>query len=390
LTNIIDLFEPGLLGEMLAGGYVRVQHHPDRPLQILNYTEKATYERVWNEVTLTCRGLIVDTAGEVVARPFRKFFNYGEPTAPQLDLDEEVLVTDKADGSLGVLYPLGDGRLAVATRGSFTSEQALHATKVWQERYAHTARLPEGMTVLCEIVYPENRIVLDYGDVDELVLLGCVDIATGRSHGHEHVDYWPGPRAVTFGYSRLSQALAAEPRENAEGLVVHFVHSDERLKIKQADYLQLHRIITRCTARVLWEHLAVNACAQHATTGSEFLVRRLMMSPDRVERIQAVGPDWLDTFLAGVPDEFYQWVRARVAELQEQAEALLADILAIYGKYAAEAGEDRKAFAMLAKDHEHSGALFSLNVGREIDTYVWRLVYPAHEIPFMNRGEDVA
>jgi putative RNA ligase len=42
------------------------------------------------------------------------------------------------------------------------------------------------MTVLVEIVYPANRIVLDYGGLDDLILLGAVDIATGRTFG-------PGP-----------------------------------------------------------------------------------------------------------------------------------------------------------------------------------------------------
>lgn len=390
MTTLDDLFDPEDLAQAIDAGYVRVQTHPELLLRILNYTEKASYEHVWNPVTLACRGLIVNDADEVVARPFRKFFNHGEPSAPALDLDAPVAVTDKADGSLGILYPVGDGGLAVATRGSFTSVQAVHATKVWQQRYAHTARLPEGMTVLCEIVFPGNRIVLDYGDADELVLLGCVDIATGRTYGHEHVDYWPGPRVETFSYLRLAEALAAEPRPNAEGLVVHFLDADERLKIKQDDYLQLHRIITQCTARVLWEHLAVNACAPFAATGMEFLVRRLMMSPDRIERVLGVGGDWLGTFLSGVPDEFYQWVKLRVAELGEQVEDHRASILATYEELRAAAGDDRKAFALLAKDHEHQGALFSLLLNREIETYLWRLAYPAHEIPFMNRGEDVA
>ena len=133
MTTLDDLFDLEDLAQAIDGGYVRVQSHPDLPLRILNYTEKATYERVWNPVTLTCRGLIVNDSGKVVARPFRKFFNYGEPSAPALDLDAEVVVTDKCDGSLGILYPLGDGRYGVATRGSFTSVQAQHATKVWQE-----------------------------------------------------------------------------------------------------------------------------------------------------------------------------------------------------------------------------------------------------------------
>jgi len=115
LANILDT---DLLAAMLAGGYVRAQRHPELPLLIYGYTEKAQYENVWNPVTLTCRGLVVDsTSGAVVARPFAKFFNHGQPGAPTFAADEPVTVTDKADGSLGVLHPVPSG-WAVATRGA--------------------------------------------------------------------------------------------------------------------------------------------------------------------------------------------------------------------------------------------------------------------------------
>src|SRR5512146_92970 len=124
-----DLFDLNLFFEMLLTGYVRRQWSPDAHLAILNYTEKATYERVWNDVTKTCRGLIYDVeTAEVRARPFRKFFNYGEPGAELGSLYEPASVTNKVDGSLGVLYEGVDG-LAIATRGSFTSDQAVHATE---------------------------------------------------------------------------------------------------------------------------------------------------------------------------------------------------------------------------------------------------------------------
>jgi RNA ligase len=104
VTHVSDLFDPKLLTEMLEGGFVRAGVHPTLPMTILNYTEKAQYERVWNPVTLTCRGLIVNhTTKDVVARPFRKFFNYGEPAADGLDTSGPVCVTDKMDGSLGIL-----------------------------------------------------------------------------------------------------------------------------------------------------------------------------------------------------------------------------------------------------------------------------------------------
>src|SRR3954469_17993310 len=170
---IDQLCDPALLADMVGGGYIRTQNHPSLPLLIHNYTEKAQYENVWNAATLACRGLVVSRDGRVLARPFAKFFNHGQPGAPELDLDGPVAVTDKADGSLGVLFPTPDG-WAVATRGSFDSEQARHATKVWRSRYAGSFQPPEGLTLLFEIIYPGNRIVLDYGDLDDLVLLGAV------------------------------------------------------------------------------------------------------------------------------------------------------------------------------------------------------------------------
>jgi RNA ligase len=165
-----------LLPEMLREGYVCVQRHPTVPLYIYNYTSKAQYERVWNEVTLQCRGLILDANGRVVARPFRKFFNLEEvqdlPAGP-------FEVYEKLDGSLGILYWLGD-EAYLATRGSFASEQSRRANGILQARYRHVLpRLDRGHTYLFEIIYPENRIVVNYGGREDLVLLAVVDTATG-------------------------------------------------------------------------------------------------------------------------------------------------------------------------------------------------------------------
>ena len=202
-TPLHDVLDQPLLGDGVAG--IRPpQRHPSLPLAVYNYTETAQYADVWNAVTLACRGLIVDAGTGAVAGPaVPKFFNHGQPGAPELDLAEPVDVTDKADGSLGILYPSADG-WAVATRGSFASDQARHATAVLRHRYAgvHAAA---GLTVLVEIIYPANRIVLDYGGLDDLVLLGAVDIATGRSHG---------PAAVPAGPARSSSGsrTRASPR----------------------------------------------------------------------------------------------------------------------------------------------------------------------------------
>jgi RNA ligase len=343
-TLLSDLFDAGLLARMATEGYVRVQRHPTLPLSIYNYTEKAQYAGVWNDVTLTCRGLIAHSAtGEVLARPFAKFFNHGQPDAPVLDATDEVVVTDKADGSLGVLYPFGTG-YAVATRGSFDSAQARHATSVWRTRYADRFTPPPGHTVLFEIIYPDNRIVIDYAGLDDLVLLGAVEIATGRTLP---VERWPGPAVETFAYRSLAEALAAPARANREGFVVHRLADDVRVKVKYEEYLRLHRIVTGLNARTVWESLLVE---------------------DGYERL-----------VAELPDEFHAWadgiaqdLTAQVAKLTEDVEKAYVEIVA-----ALPDGWTRKDFALVAAKHPERGSLFHRLDDHDYTPGLWQRVKPA-------------
>jgi hypothetical protein len=94
----LDEVTGGLLDEALADGLVRRQRHPELPLTIYNYTERAVYEREWNTASRSCRGLIANDEGVVVARPWPKMFNLSEPDAPMLNPDEPVVATDKLDG----------------------------------------------------------------------------------------------------------------------------------------------------------------------------------------------------------------------------------------------------------------------------------------------------
>ncbi|GGM74098.1 RNA ligase [Dactylosporangium sucinum] len=348
--HIDELCDPALLTAMVSGGYIRTQRHPALPLLIHNYTEKAQYDNVWNPATLACRGLVVSAVtGTVLARPFAKFFNHGQPGAPELDLDGPVSVTDKADGSLGVLFPTPDGH-AVATRGSFDSTQARHATAVWRSRYAGRFTPPEGRTLLFEIIYPGNRIVLDYGDLDDLVLLGAVDIGTGRSHGPAGVAGWPGPAVESFGYATLAEALAAPPRDNREGLVVHFVGPDTRLKIKYAEYVRLHRIVTGLNARVVWE---------------------------------AVVGGTLDQLLEPLPDEFHAWATKIAVSLRSEVAALHASVEATFESVVAglPPGWARKDFALAVARHPMRGCLFLRLDEKDYDSHLWQQVRPSLEEP---------
>ena len=324
---------------------MRQAFHPSKPYAILNYTEKAQYEGEWNDCTLVCRGLIFNhLTMEVIARPFKKFFNYGDEKVRGIRRDGPIVVTDKMDGSLGILYD-GD---CIATRGSFESDQAIHATELFRRIYKEHIVPADGITLLFEIVYPENRIVLDYGDVDDLILLGGVRIQTGRSFHPNGINSneWTGPRTTIFYYNDLHEVLEATPRKNAEGFVVHFLDTDERIKIKQADYVALHKIISGLNERVVWEHIS---------NGNE-----------------------LETLLDGLPDEFHVWVREVAGRLKATVEASAREVESAYSMILATLPEDytQKDFAMVVKEHARKSELFARHVGKSYWDKLWKDIYP--------------
>src|SRR5689334_6486551 len=123
IESIADLQAVLLAGETdwKQYGEVNVSFHGD--LILFNYSQMAQFQRRWNWFERNSRGLILNVkTGEVVARPFAKFFNYGEEMPA--DDNEIVSITEKMDGSLGILYR-EDGQFKIATRGSFISDQAI-------------------------------------------------------------------------------------------------------------------------------------------------------------------------------------------------------------------------------------------------------------------------
>src|ERR1035437_3098499 len=141
-----------LLQKMLDEKYVSVQKHPEADLFIYNYTKKTQYENIWNSITNITRGLILDKDMNVVSRSFDKFRNIQEHEPfeiPKLPF----IVTEKMDGSCGISYWL-NGVPNIATRGSFTSEQAIHATKLLNNKYKHVfGRMRQDLSYIWEIIY---------------------------------------------------------------------------------------------------------------------------------------------------------------------------------------------------------------------------------------------
>ncbi len=271
-----ELFDPALYVKMEGKGMIRTQVHPSLPLAIACYTKDCVVARCWNDVTRNSRGLIFNwQTQEILARPFAKFFNLGEPGARE-DYEAEVEVTDKMDGSLGIGY-VWEGKLYIATKGSFASEQAIEANKILQETFPDYLP-PGGITPLFEIVYPENRIVLDYGQDRYLALIAGIDMGNGQDDEFgiwQGSRAWPGASVNVTSYTSLKQAVSSLPRDNAEGWVVRYKDTNERVKIKQDDYIAKHKLVFNLSQKTIWQSL--RDCR-------------------------------FSEYKAGMPDEFHEWM----------------------------------------------------------------------------------
>jgi RNA ligase len=401
--HIYDLLDIDELREAIDNKHVREQYHPTEPLAILNYSDLCAFSGVdaWNETTLQCRGLIYNTTdGEVVARPFPKFFNYGQDGADKFTMDEPVIVTDKCDGSLGICYQRPSGGWAIATRGSFTSEQAIHATDVLNNWHRWIPQDPTE-TVLFEIIYPENRIVLDYGRMDDLILLGAVDIEYGWQAPPEvtrEAQRWQGPVAKTFVYSTLSDALSAPPRNNAEGFVISSnenrlagAETRRMVKLKFPAYVALHRTLTHTSARTLWEFMAVNAC-KGLIKQAKHWGSYLGIDPARAVEILAVEGDWKAAVLDGVPDEFFAWVSSVIARINDEVADRIARGLRKVIEVGAIVGYDALAAYRMFESDPLDKELMRVYRGGSNDGLTlkaWRLATPGVELPFA-RTEEAA
>ncbi len=382
LGNLVDT---ALLSDAIDRGLVSVR--TEGPLRILNYTPRAIYERAWNRATLTCRGLIVDEADRVVARPFPKFFGPSEPDAPPVPEGRPMTVTEKIDGSLGIAYHHPDGGIRLTTRGSLSSDQAVEATGIWWEKYAHVA-FPPGVTPLFEIVYPGNRIVTDYGDMRDLVLLAVIDIATGADLPLDVIG-WPGPQATRrdFGsFAELIDHVSSSQEAALEGYVVRFDTGHDRphvrLKLKFPGYVATHRMLTGLTALRVWEIAAVTDAIRRGLD-RRTAAHRLRLAPDVVDTLIDRAPDPVSSVRTDLSEEFWPWYDACVAEFRDAAEHLIGRYESLVRRARQESapGDDR-GFAdtvmRLSSEAElHPGPMFAIARGRA-DAYpsIWVQLRP--------------
>ena len=388
LEKLEKYYEEGLLIK---------QTHPTKDLTIWNYTQKVQYEKLWDEVTLQCRGLVTNSKGEIVARPFKKFFNLEEiDSLPSGDFK----VYEKLDGSLGILFyyetelsderryniwfnnnyetgmerffdpnnlpdydnpyyeptPKKEGEWILASRGSFISEQSVRGTEILKKY--NLSPLSHEYTYLFEIIYPSNRIVVDYGEDEKLILLGIV---------HNMIDDFELPLdSATFieetGFEIVKEynlgdnihLLKNTISNDNEGYVLKFNNRPiQRIKIKGDEYVRLHRIITNISNRDIWEYLKEG-------------------KP-------------LDELLEKVPDEFYNWVKDTVSDLQNKFDTIKNNVELEFKELI-----NKKEFAEKIIENPNKSFLFKRldSYSNQLNDMIWDSIYPNYSKPFKNESES--
>jgi RNA ligase len=335
----------------------------DGDLSIFKYTQACHIQGRWNEVNRQARGLIMRADGTVVARPFPKFFNLGEISETRLEAlpwNESVEVYEKVDGSCGIGYRR-DNQWFLATPGSLKSEQAVEGTFMLNEKAIqydashplgcsmqpvyNLEHLPTDCTPVFEIVYPGNRIVVNYGGFRFLSLLAIFEL-NGVEWHPRRVDRiaescrFKRPRRYDLD---IRQEIPFE--ENAEGYVVRF-ESGLRVKIKSPNYLRIHRLLNYLSPKGVIELIR----------GREYGSTLQQLPPQIVRDF--------DDIRAAVQNKF--------------------DEIMIYGgerlrKMNEELGENssRKAKALWIQANvrnEISGVVFGLLDDKDVKDGVWRIV----------------
>jgi RNA ligase len=351
-----------LIEQYLAEGFLIESKHPVYPLRILNYSRKTQFEKFWNETTLMCRGLIIDEDYYIVARGFPKFFNYEEHKPEEIpSLPFEVF--EKMDGSLGICFRY-EGEWIVATRGSFVSEQAIRAKKMLLKQFQAKGDIyPLGETLLVEIIYPENRIVCDYKGEEKLVLLAVINNTTGEESPY---DNWAKFYAQWFGFEVVKKYhglndiahLRSLNEENKEGFIVKFSNG-MRVKIKFADYVRLHSIVTNVSTKVIWEY----------------------MREDKDIK------DLLDR----VPDEFDSWVIKQMLELKGKFMSIDNECQRLYDQILNDLGENltKKNFALEALKSKYSAILFKIYDKKNYKDIIWKMIEPEWSKPWRINADEV-
>lgn len=325
---------------LIENGLVSRKKHPTLDLFIENYTRKCQYTGAWTPMAEQCRGLMTDSEWNVIARPFSKFWNLNERLTIDELPDEMPSIFEKIDGFLTILYS-DNGSPALATRGSFTSDMAVWATK-WIRNTGLTMSdfLPMN-TYLFEMVEPklcrEQGLIIDYYDRSECVLLAVRNTETG-----DEISHIDEAKRLKLSYAKeytgsLDDAISEMDTLDGtkfEGYVAVYT-SGLRIKLKCESYHHLHRLLSGLTPKRILEALIND------------------------------GDEGIESMITGIPDESYARVKDTIQKIRDEQQRIINEGKAVYETI--KELPTRKEQAEMIRQSPYSGVVFAILNGKDYE-----------------------
>lgn len=336
------------LKEYQNEGYVRGSDHPHLPLTIWCYTNKTQFEAKWDEITRAARGLVTDDEGNIITRPIPKFFNLEElkDRGDNIPQNLDYRVYKKLDGSMIQIFYY-DGRWIVTSKGSFTSDQAIMAAEMLDRQRFPFNRLDKKLTYYCELTGTDNKIVVDYSWTKKLTLWAITDKEGKECPLRKASDAFNIVSSM-YMYDKDFDDYKGAIMENEEGYVVKFTNGF-RFKVKGEWYIDMHKIITNCTYRDIWQKLKD-------------------------------GAD-LSEYFENMPEEFTKWAYQKVGELIVKYQRIEYAALKFYDENK-DKGWSRKEWALNSLHIKPQAIIFHILDNSDYSDYIWRTIKPEHEKAF--------
>lgn len=196
-----------------------------------------------------CRGLIFDADGNLMSRPFHKFFNINEREETQthvVDMSQPHVIMEKMDGSM-IRPILVDGYLRLATKMGVTNvamdaEAWLVAQDPSLKEWLRQC-VEDSVTPIFEWVSPFNQIVLAYEEAD-LVYLGTRDNTTGAYVMDTSCPFNTVPRYGSVEGNITDYIARQREAEGREGDIIRFADG-HMVKVKNDWYVRIHKTVDR-------------------------------------------------------------------------------------------------------------------------------------------------
>lgn len=189
-----------------------------------------------------CRGIIFDINGNIMSRPFHKFFNVNERLETMsyyIDMTQPHVIMEKMDGSM--VRPVRmNGMLRLATKMGVTeiAEEAEKLLTDEQRDWLDQVML-SGVTPIFEYIAPTNKIVIEYGE-PKLVLLAMRNNESGNYYMPHQSPFEIVPMYGSVDGGLDEYIARARVMQGREGDIIRFANG-QMLKIKNDWYVRIHK-----------------------------------------------------------------------------------------------------------------------------------------------------